>query len=172
MSALQIFGLIVALVVIGAIYEQNRKRRSQAGASLPTPAPVSAAPWSPVGKWSGQLVPGSSGTWGGANDEHSKDDTDRTLAERPDWRGLGYCPGGVFEFIVHPDGLITGAANIYGTNCPVQGRPAIALDGRKEIEFIVMAHMVRLKFDGDSVGGLLWEGHDTLKRANIVGRRA
>ena len=170
MTALQVFFLFVVLLIIGIAYERNRKRKSKASAPAPAPAPV-VAPWSPVGRWAGQLVPGSTGTWGGANDEHDPKITAQVLAQRPDWKGLGYCPGGEFEFVVNPDGVITGAATIYGVRCDVQGRPAIALDGR-EIEFIVMAHMVRLKFDGETVGGKLWEGHDELKRATIAGRRA
>jgi len=168
MSALQIFVLVVVLVVVGVLYERKRKTKPNIE-PVNTAAPVAA--WSPVGRWVGQLVPASTGTWGGANDEHNAKVTAQVLAERPDWRGLGYCPGGEFEFVVNPDGLITGAATIYGVPCDVQGRPAIALDGR-EIEFTVMAHMVRLKFVGEAVSGLLWEGHDELKRANIVGGRA
>lgn len=170
MSALQIFLLVVVVVIVGVLYERNRKRKTKPSIE-PVVANTAAHAWSPVGKWAGQLVPGSAGTWGGANDEHDAKVTAQVLAERPDWRGLGYCPGGEFEFVVNPDGLITGAATIYGVPCDVQGRPAIALDGH-EIEFTVMAHMVRLKFDGDAVSGLLWEGHDELKRANIVGQRA
>ena len=169
MTALQVFLLFVVLVIVGVAYEKNRKRKSK---NTPAPTPVNTPPpWSPVGRWSGQLMPGSTGTWGGANDEHDPKITAQVLAQRPDWKGLGYCPGGEFEFVVDPDGEITGAATIYGVRCDVQGRPAIALAGR-EIEFAVMAPMVRLKFDGDTVGGKLWEGHDELKRATIAGRRA
>jgi len=124
---------------------------------------------SPVGKWSGQLQPATNGVWGGANDEHDPAYTAQVLTERPDWLGLGYCPGGSFNFEVHADGGITGAADIYGHSCPVQGRPVLS---GNEIEFTVLAHMVKLKFDGDTVTGLLWEGHDILKRANVVGSRA
>ena len=123
------------------------------------------------GKWDGQLNPATNGAWGMPNDEHAPAYPAQVLAGRPDWRGLGYCPGGSFRFEVHADGSITGAANIYGHACPVQGRPVLSA-GASEIEFTVLAHMVKLKFDGDTVTGLLWEGHDLLKRANIVGNRA
>jgi hypothetical protein len=123
---------------------------------------------SPVGKWAGQLQPATAGVWGGTNDEHDPAYTAQVLAGRPDWRGLGYCPGGSFNFEVHADGGITGAADIYGHACPVDGRPVLT---GAEITFTVLAHMVTLKFDGDTVTGLLWEGHDTLKRANVVGGR-
>jgi hypothetical protein len=124
-----------------------------------------------LGKWEGQLQPATSGAWGSANDEHDPAYTAQVLAGRPDWLGLGYCPGGSFSFEVQADGGITGAANIYGHACPVQGRPVLAA-GAMEIEFTVLAHMVKLKFDGGAVTGLLWEGHDPLKRANVVGKRA
>lgn len=157
--------LIIAAVMAVIAHKKglfNKKHEANA------PAPVAK---SPVGKWAGQLQPATSGTWGGANDEHDPAYTAQVLAGRPDWRGLGYCPGGSFSFEVHADGGITGAADIYGHACPVDGRPVLAA-GASEIEFTVLAHMVRLKFDGEAVSGLLWEGHDLLKRANIVGGRA
>lgn len=158
----------IVLVVIIALIIAHKKglfdKKHEANA--PT-----AVVKSPVGKWAGALQPATAGTWGGANDEHDPKYTAQVLTERPDWRGLGYCPGGSFGFEVHADGGITGAADIYGHVCPVDGRPVLAT-GASEIEFTVLAHMVKLKFDGDTVTGLLWEGHDLLKRANIVGSRA
>jgi hypothetical protein len=126
---------------------------------------------SPIGKWAGDIARVNEIAWGDPNDEHTPEYTAKTLAQEPSWRGMKYCPGGVFAFEVHADGSITGEANIYGHICPVQGRPVLAA-GAMEIEFTVIGHWVRLKFDGDAVTGLLWEGHDLLKRANVVGRRA
>lgn len=123
-----------------------------------------------VGRYTGALNPATSGVWGGANDEHDLAYTAQVLAGNPEWRGLGYCPGGSFAFEVHPDGGISGAADIYGHSCPVDGRPMLVA-GTSEIEFTVLAHMVKLKFDNGAVTGLIWEGHDLLKRANIVGSR-
>lgn len=124
-----------------------------------------------AGRYAGALNPATAGVWGGANDEHDPAYTSQVLASNPEWRGLGYCPGGSFNFDVRADGVISGAADIYGHSCPVDGRPVLAA-GANEVEFTVLAHMVKLKFDNGAVTGLLWEGHDTLKRANIVGSRA
>lgn len=157
---------LIILAVLAAIAHKKGLFNKRDEANAPAPAVKS-----PVGKWAGALQPATSGTWGGVNDEHDPAYTARVLSERPDWRGLGYCPGGSFSFEVHADGGVTGAADIYGHACPVDGRPVLA-SGANEIEFTVLAHMVRLKFDGDTVSGLLWEGHDLLKRANIVGNRA
>ena len=157
---------IIGCVIAAAgyyFYRENKKDNKQEVALSPTIV-------SNVGKYVGQLAAGSAGVWGGVNDEHDKAYTESVLASRPDWRGLGYCPAGSFEFEVQADGAITGSANIYGHICPVQGRPVLAV-GANEIEFTVLAHMVKLKFENGKVSGLLWEGHDLLKRANIVGQR-
>lgn len=157
-----ILGCVIALA--GAYFYREYKKEAKQEVA---PSPVVMRN---TGKYVGQLVAGSDGTWGGTNDEHDKAYTDSILASHPDWRGLGYCPAGSFEFEVQPDGAITGSANIYGHVCPVQGRPVLPA-AANEIEFTVLAHMVKLKFENGKVSGLLWEGHDLLKRANIIGNR-
>lgn len=157
---------IIGCVIAAAgyyFYRENKKDKGQEVAPSPTIV-------SNTGKYAGELVAGSAGVWGGANDEHEPKYTAQVLNERPDWRGLGYCPAGSFEFEVQPDGGISGSANIYGHICPVDGRPVLAV-GANEIEFTVLAHMVKLKFENGKVSGLLWESHDVLKRANIIGSR-
>ena len=158
---------LIILAVLAAIAHKkglfNKKDEANA------PAPVVK---SPVGKWVGDIVQANQIAWADANDEHTPAYTAQVLAQEPSWRGLQYCPGGTFSFEVHPDGGITGGAVIFITHPePVQGRPVLA-NGATEIEFNLASHKVRLKFDGDTVSGLLWEGHDLLKRANIVGKRA
>jgi hypothetical protein len=102
------------------------------------------------------------------NDEHSPADTAATLAARPDWRGLGYCPAGTFDFTVGADKIIRGFATIYGHRVNVLLNPYMH---ESNIEFFVDGHVVNLTFDNGKVTGRLWEGHDKLKRATVSGIR-
>ena len=163
---MELFFTVLFIVVIAYVLYRGKKLGYFDKKTEVAPVVVK----SHVGRYTGALNPATSGVWGGANDEHDQAYTAQVLAGNPEWRGLGYCPGGSFNFEVHHDGGITGAADIYGHSCPVDGRPVLGA-GASEIEFTVLAHMVKLKFDNGVVTGLLWEGHDVLKRANIVGSR-
>lgn len=157
-----ILGCVVALA--GAyFYREHKKEAKQEVAPSPTVV-------SHVGRYVGDVVPANNIGWGDANDEHDPAYTAKVLAEIPHWKNSGYCPGGTFDFEVHPDGGITGKAVIYLHNEPVQGRPVLPV-GANEIEFALASHMVKLKFENGKVSGLLWEAHDLLKRANIVGQK-
>lgn len=158
-----VLGCVVALA--GAyFYREHKKDKKQEVA--PTPAVVNH-----VGKYIGNANQANQIAWGDANDEHTPEYTAEILTQVPQWRGLQYCPAGPFDFEVHPDGGITGKVLIFNEHVePVQGRPVLPV-GANEIEFALASHMVKLKFENGKVSGLLWEGHDLLKRANIIGQK-
>lgn len=169
MSIYKILAIAITLIAIVAAYKhkQRQKQSVQTIASAPVERPP-AAPASHAGTYRGTLTPGSTALWGGPGDEHEPTYTADILKERPDWAGLGYCPSGQFEFTVAHDGTVSGHAWGWGADCPVEGTPVLV---GNSIEFTVWCHWVRLEFNNGAVTGLLWEGHDLLKRAHISGVR-
>jgi hypothetical protein len=164
--------IIILIIIAGAAYEHDRKRKSKAR-SQPTPVPAPVVQ-SIAGRYTGTLTPptapdGSMLAWGAPNDEHPPELTARVLSERPDWRGLGYCPGGTFEFVVAENGAITGAASVFGHHEPIVGAHTVT---GGQVTMPLRSHWISLSFADGSVTGKLWEGHDELKRSMVSGLRA
>jgi hypothetical protein len=127
-----------------------------------------------AGRYAGLLTPptapdGSMLAWGAPNDEHPPAMTAQVLAERTDWKGAGYCQGGTWDFTVHADNKITGAASVFGHHEPIMGTPSVDTNG--SVTMALQSHWISLSFKDGKVTGKLWEGHDELKRSIVTGSK-
>lgn len=168
---------IVGIIFIAVVAYLIRKDSKKKDLVIEEQKPVEAAkPKSIVGTWEGTLdaprdANGQEYKWGGPNDEHDKAYTEAILKERPDWRGLGYCPSGEFKFTVNPDMTVSGQAWVNGYDQLIIGGPYVV--GANAVTMPLSAHWICLEFNAESgtVGGLSWEGHDQLKRSLVNGRK-
>lgn len=161
---------IIGCVIAAAGYYFYKEHKKDSKQETPVTAPIPL-----VGRYTGLLTPptapdGSMLAWAAPNDEHTPAYTAKILAERPDWHLAGYCQAGTWDFTVHADNTITGAALLFNEyREPITGTPSV--DGNGNVTMALASHWISLSFKDGKVTGKLWEGHDELKRSIVTGNK-